>query len=275
MKHFPDFQQQYAPLETQLTNLGLQGAERSQSIQDSIAEILKGDASDAANRLGSEQCPLVDDLRWAREVTKAFQNGIGTVIRKANELIREIPLLPKAGALAEVVRETEEDRQQLADYIQRPEFHRHKTDMQDRVTSIETVIALKAATVLQEQVRYLEAEKSKILNSPEWNELGQDDRVRLAGELDALRVEATQDLAGLKQLINNRYALDSELQRIRQEIQALLSGGGGPKVLEKDMSGLPRVLTAPEQVDLITAELEKAKDALVEKTCERVILKWS
>ena len=272
MKHFPDFQQQYAPLETQLTNLGLEGAERAQSIQDSIAEILKGDASDAANRLGGEQCPLADDLRWAREVTKAFQNGIGAVIRRANDLIREIPLLPKAGPFAEVITETETDRQQLVDYIQRPEFHRHKADMQDRVTSIEGIIALKAATVLQEQTAYLDAEKAKILNSPEWGELGQDDRVRLAGELDALRVEATQDLAGLKQLITNRYALDAELQRIRQEIQSLLSGGGGPTILEKDMTGLPRVITAEGQVDALLTEVQKLKEDL--KTYEKVILKW-
>lgn len=275
MKHFPDFQQQYAPLETQITNLGLQGADRAQSIQDSVAEILKGDASDAANRLGGEECPLVEDLRWACEVLKAFQNGIGSTIRKATELIREIPLLPKAGAFAEVVRETEEDRQQLADYIQRPDFHRHKTDMQAKVTAIECIIALKAAGVLQEQARYFDVEKGKILNSPEWNELGQDDRVRLAGELDVLRVDASQDLAGLKQLVTNRYALDAELQRVRAEIQALLAGGGAENVMEKDLTGLPRVITAAGQLDSIIEELEKVKELLNQKTCEKVILKWT
>ena len=83
MRHFPDFQHDYAPMSVQLENLGLQGSDRAKGIQENLAEILKGDASDATNRLGGEECPLFDDLCWAREVKKAFDNGIGDIIKTA------------------------------------------------------------------------------------------------------------------------------------------------------------------------------------------------
>lgn len=53
------------------------GVERAERIQDSLSEILKGDASDAASRLGPETCALYEDMLWARQVHKALSSFRG------------------------------------------------------------------------------------------------------------------------------------------------------------------------------------------------------
>ena len=90
MKCFPQFQRDYAALATKLQDLDLPGVERAETIQDSITEILRGDASDAITWLGGETCPLSDDLEWARKVQKALENGIDTVIADLQKHCDEI-----------------------------------------------------------------------------------------------------------------------------------------------------------------------------------------
>jgi hypothetical protein len=53
-RHFPKFQQDYAPLAARLDALGLPGAERVQSLNQQIADLLFTDASDATARLGAD-----------------------------------------------------------------------------------------------------------------------------------------------------------------------------------------------------------------------------
>ena len=62
----------------QVKTFDLPGVERAENIQDSISEILRGDASDATSWLGGETCQLADDLEYARKV------GAGTIAVTAN-----------------------------------------------------------------------------------------------------------------------------------------------------------------------------------------------
>ena len=221
MRHFPDFQQNYAPLAVQLENLELQGRERAQSIQDNLAEILKGDASDAANRLGGKQCPLYDDLCWAREVKKAFDNGIGEIIRSARELLTEIPKLPAAGIPGALVADTESSRSELAEDIAREDFFNHMPAMQNRIADIKGKVEQAAIQFIEEQAQKLEDDKARLQNLPEWGLLGTDDKVRLVAELESLSVDDSNDLNGIKKLINDGYLFANELSRIEKEIKAL------------------------------------------------------
>ncbi len=59
LKHFPDLQRLYAPLEARLRSCELPGSERAADLQDSLTEILKADASDATPRLGTERLPAI------------------------------------------------------------------------------------------------------------------------------------------------------------------------------------------------------------------------
>lgn len=273
MKHFPDFQQDYGSLKVQLENLELTGVERAQSVQDNLAEILKGDASDAANRLGGEECPLHEDLLWAREVKKAFDNGIGRRIREALVLLAEIPKLPSVGIPGQLVADTETERTALRDRIDRDDFYRHMADMQSLIAGIRNRIETAAHDFAEEQAATLESKKKAIRGSAEWALLGAEDRDRLGAELDALVVaSATPDLDGLRKRMADEYLFGKEIERIQREMEKLVRETpppddgddefpGGGNVMSVSLE-VPRQVDSPEALDDLIRELEALKARL-------------
>lgn len=269
VRYFPDFQQNYAPLAVQLDNLGLQGRDRVQSVQDNFAEILKGDASDATNRLGGKQCPLYDDLCWAREVKKAFANGIDEIIRSAREFLTEIPKLPAAGIPGGLVADTEFSRSELAEYIAREDFFNHMPAMQNRIADINGKVEQAAIQFIEEQAQKLEDDKARLQDLPEWGLLGTDDKVRLVAELETLTVDAGNDLNGIKKLINDGYLFASELSRIEKEIEALAEKFG-----EEDQNGdtsvvdvtldAPKLVSSADALNDLIQKLQELKTQLEE-----------
>lgn len=271
MRHFPDFQQAYAPLAVQLEHLGLKGDERAQSIQENLVEILKGDASDAANRLGAPESPLYDDLCWAREVKKAFDNGIGDIIRTGRELLSEIPKLPAAGIPGTLVSDTETERTELTEQIDREDFFNHMADMQNRIADISGEAGKAAKAFEKEQMENLESEKSRLQKLPEWGLLSTEDKARLGSELDAITIEAYADLNGLKKLINEAFSISSEISRIEKEILELAAkeegggdGGGGDTDIIDVALDAPTLIASADVLDTLIQKLEELKGQLRE-----------
>ncbi|HOT29800.1 MAG TPA: BREX system P-loop protein BrxC [Candidatus Ozemobacteraceae bacterium] len=219
IRHFPDYQQEYAPLRTRLETLGLPGVERAQNIQDNISEILKGDASDAAGRLGNDACPFFDDLLWARAVSLAFENGLGEVASEARTLLKEIADLPPDGPPGALARDSEELRRELAGCLDREDFHAILPEMRQKVTELRAMAAGHAKAFLETETAWLDEQKTEVRAMPEWNRLGTDDKGRLGAGLEALLPVATPDLAGIRKLLNGHYSLDQKIKRIRDDVR--------------------------------------------------------
>jgi hypothetical protein len=217
-RFFPDYQRSYAPLATQLQNLGLPGVDRAQGIQDSLAEILKGDASDASGRLGGENCPLYEDLLWAREVSRAFENGIDGEIRTARKLLDEVQRLPKVGVLATLQEQTTETREEVANLLQRDNFHEHASDLRTGVNSLESAISKGCGDLQQECQEQFYRHRQDVVGMSEWSKLGADAQNDFANRMDTLQVQVQPGLDGIRELVNHRFTLDSTIQTIRQEI---------------------------------------------------------
>jgi len=265
IKHFPDFQQNYAPLATQLQNLELKGVDRAQSVQDNLAEILKGDASDAANRLGGEECPLFDDLCWAKDVRKAFDNGIGEKLKKAKILLTEIPELPNIDVPGELIADTAGIRDELSGNIDRDDFYKSQTQIQQKISEIESKISAKAAIFKDRQQKELESEKKRLMSLHEWNLLGEEDKNRLGAELEKLEVAASNDLGGIKKLIKDQYVISAELKRIEQEIYDLAEPPPPPPPEpdeEEKILVLPSQRPSPEELMSFIKQLEEARSEL-------------
>ncbi len=273
IRHFPDFQQNYAPLAAELRNLGLPGVDRVESVLDNISELLKGDASDGTNRLGAEECPFYDDLVWVRDVKKAFDNGVGAVVKKANGLLSEIPQLPEAGIPGSLISETAVAREQLNEHLGRGDFFKHVPEIQNQIHAIEEKIKDKAAVLMEQQDKSLREEKARIQGSASWQQLGAEDQARLAAELEKLQIGKADDLASFKKLISEYYTLDMELKRIELEIQKIIEQERkGRRVLDKDLTHLPKVISAEDQLQSIITELETLKKDL--EDYEEIILRW-
>ena len=126
---------------------------------------------------------------------------------------------------------------------------------------------------MNEQNSNLEKEKARIQGSASWQQLSPEDQSRLATELEKLQIGMTDNLDGFKKLINKKYTLDAELQRIEREIQEIIKQQRkGRSILEKDLTHLPQIISDIDQLEAIITELETLKQDL--KDYEEIILRW-
>jgi hypothetical protein len=283
LRHFPDLQRAYGPLEARLQSCGLPGAQRAADLQDSLAEILKGDASDATPRLGADDCPLFDDLIWAREVHRCFANGIETAVRNLRRHLDEIERLPNAGVTGDLVAGTATLRAEAGDLLKREDFHTQVPAIQTALKNLQVAVSQGCRELASEQTAFLDREIQAIESTPEWLKIGQEEQSAISDRFDRLRLTVTEDLDGLRRLLHHQYAVTTELERIRREIPALAKshetppeappGGGGRKLCVSLSITLPREITSTGELDAVIAELEAIRGKLAE--FEKVIVNWS
>lgn len=221
-RRFPDLQRDYAYLASELRNLGLAGAETAEGIQDSLSEILKGDASDAAARLGPEECTLFDDLLWARDLDKALKGHLPAIVRQANRYIEAIPKLPAVGPLAALQAEVQEDLGGLREVFAQADFFTKAPDIQSRVSRVEKAIETAATSLVAEYNADLESEKRRLEQSPNWLRIGGDNQEAFAAQLDALQLQIEPGLDGIRACLDTRYPLQQRLGEIAQAIARII-----------------------------------------------------
>ncbi len=277
IKYFPELQRTYAPLATKLASCGLPGADRASDLQDSVTEILKGDASDATPRLGADVCPLFDDLQWAREIQKVFNNGIEITVMELRRHLKEIGELPGVGATGDLVIRTATLRGDAADLVKRDDFFAQIPAIQTVLKSLQVAVAEGAKALAAAQTAGLDREVGAIESMPAWAKLGAEEQVALSNRFDKLRIKVTFDLDGIRKLLNHQFTITTELERIREEIRQVTREQPQPKPGERKPStevtvAMPKEITSVEDLDLLMGELEKLKAKLAEY--ERVIIKW-
>ena len=108
VKHFPDLQVKYSTLDGDLRELGLSGSDRISTIAQSISDLIKGDASSAPQQLGLEQCPLINDLAWAQNVTQSLRSGLKEILQSLNNLSQIIHSLPNGGIPGDIRSQSED-----------------------------------------------------------------------------------------------------------------------------------------------------------------------
>jgi len=264
MRTFPDLQRKYAGLVSQLQLMSLPGGERAENLQINLSEILKGDASDAAVRLGGESCSFYDDLGWAHKINAAFKNGMDILIRQALLLSTAIEALPDAGIPAELASGSKMVRDQLGEYIRRDDFFDFAPQIRQQIDDLNQQIAATVQRLKEDQSAYLDEHKKRLQRMPEWNLLGQEESARLSSRMDALTVEAQLTLEGLKHLINNRYALSETITQIEREIREVAAkrDENGDEDIKRWEFDLPGLLTSSDDLDRILQELESMRQEL-------------
>lgn len=256
IKHFPEFQKRYAPLAYRLKAQDLAGVDRAEAIQESLSELLRGDASDAANRLGGEDCPLAENLAWAREAADAFDKGLGEVVGTARELLKGIAGLPASGSPGTLREKTETERKELVDQLSREDVHRLITDLRKRCQALEDKISAGVGAFLEELNARLKVDAEQVSNLPEWTLLGAEDRERLGAELDALGYDAPLTLAGMQSLMADQFKVNGELTRIAEEVKKLGKPKPSPETETVELVA-PRGTITREALDELLSDLQE------------------
>ena len=219
-EHFPKFQRDYASLAAELTAAGLPGDDRAGRLQKQLAQVLQGDASEAPTVLGAEECELIDNLIWAREVRKAFDQKLDDTAIAAGELLREIPLLPKIGAAEILLNQSATLRTELAGFLEREDFFAVGADIRNRLQNLNQLVKAGAEQLTSQFTQALNQERDAIRSTPVWATLPEADRATFSEELDALDLGTATDLAGMRALVNRKLEADGMLTRMRSKVEA-------------------------------------------------------
>lgn len=219
-EHFPKFQRDYASLSAELAAAGLPGADRASRMQKQIAQVLQGDASEAPAVLGAEECELFDNLLWAREVRKAFDQKLNETALEAADLLREIPLLPKLGPAEQLMRESEPVRDQLANCLAREDFFTVGADLRNQLQNLNRLVRAGAEALTSQFSRELDQQRDAIRSTPVWATLPEADRAAFSGELDAVDLGSATDIEGMRTLVNRKLEADSLINSMRGKVEA-------------------------------------------------------
>lgn len=273
-RHFPVFQTKYSAVKTELENLKLVGVQKAQDVQDGIEEVLKGEGSDAAFRLGKPDSDLFDNLIWIKEVHEAFQKGIKKDFNKAIELQKAIFDLPDHGIPKELKDATQSDFETIQGIIESEDFVSKVPDLKDAISNIETTISDYCGKLLSSENTSIKQQIESLKSTSKWKNLQSDRKQELSNRLDGLLIQDKQGIDGIKEILNAAYAVSSTMRDVNEQIVEY--GKSQPKTGKKiravDLSKLPKQINTADDLEAIIRKLNELKEDLTEG--ETIELNW-
>jgi hypothetical protein len=271
-KHFVRFQQEFGPLAEKLARFELKGADRVVALNQDLADCLFADASDATQRLGAESSTIYDNLTWAREVQQALDHGLERTVHDLHDHRRALGQLPDNGVPGELRRDAEGDLMAFADNLGRADFQKHATEFNTLLTQLKTRVGKAAVTLQAQQAQRLKAAVEDLQRVPEWAEATQEERSNAVNRIEGLALVATENLAGLRQMLSRDYDIGVTVDELKRSIQRQgqerlrarveeersKTGNGGPPKLSKTLS-VPSKLTSTADIDALLQVLRELK----------------
>jgi hypothetical protein len=176
------------------------------------------DASDAPQRLGGEESSLYDSLKWAGDVDNALKQGLEETIHDLQLHKREIQLLPRTDVPGRLYEAKVEELGLVAERLDRDDFYKHTADLNTMLTDIKAQTRDAAIGMAESQKSTIRAGKEDICRLSEWGELTQEEQANVYAQLDALSIEVSADLQGLKLLISQEFVINSRLRDLKELI---------------------------------------------------------
>ena len=220
-KHFPQLQLKYGSLVSKLESLGLPGVDAIRELNKDLAEILETDASDVPQRLGSADSTLYSSLKWAANVTLALKNGLEASIRDLREHWKEIKAMPETGIPGQLKINVEDAIAQIGDRLGQDNFYLHSADLNSTLTTIKTHVRDAVLLLMEAQKTAIKIAQQELPHVYEWSELTHEEQANILAQLEGLVITATENLAGLKQLLGQEYTIQSQISSQKKYILEL------------------------------------------------------
>jgi hypothetical protein len=277
-RHLPTFQQDYSALGTELRNLGLPGVERADTLSNELAEIVRGDGTDAIARLGGVDSSLFDALKWARQVAQAFKNGLRPTIASLQTLRTELAQLPTSGVPGKLRLGSKERLEQVADLLTREDIYDQAAALGASLQELEALIATAVSDFAADQSAQLAQRLDHWQNSTDWIDLSEDERSTVSQEIQRLKLEPSRSLAGLRSLLAHTFDLTERVRALGGKIAtwAATNRAARAKVVETDSDTagtgqekpeerpfiIPRTLETAAQLDDLIKQLQGYRDEI-------------
>lgn len=274
-KLFPQLQHQYGPLAEKLKGLKLPGSDRLESLSQDIKDILFTDASDAPQRLGGEESELYANLKWAADLKRALEHGLEQTLGDLQQHRSELESLPASGTPGQLKSELVDEIAGLVERLNHADFFKYSTEFASSLTTLKSRVRDTAIALQKEQQQRITDAEQDLRRLSEWTELTQQEQNNLLSDLEKLTVTASEDLTGLRSLVNQEYAIQTQVQDIKQRIQRIGQQRLQDKLREEQEQGIKegkkkisRTLNPKHQIttiadlDALIAELQQLRGEL-------------
>jgi hypothetical protein len=274
-KLFPQLQHEFGPLSVKFKNLGLPGVERLENLSNDIRDILNNDASDAPKLLGADESALFNDLKWATEIKRAFDQGLEDTLANLQDHVKAIKALPDTGIPGKLKNILADDLAQLEDRLSSNNFYEYGPDYSTRLTNIRTQIRDAVSKMKTRQKERIKNGRAELTQIKEWNELTKPEQNDLVSELDAFDFEVQESVYGLKELLNQQFSIQTTIEEIKQkasklgkerlqekikERQEKAKESGQSKISQK--VSINRVITSMDELDKLISQLKDLRGEL-------------
>ncbi|MEQ1869726.1 MAG: BREX system P-loop protein BrxC [Vicinamibacterales bacterium] len=285
-KHFPTFQQAYGALGIELRSLGLEGGDRANELLRDLTEVIRGDGSDAINRLGGIESPLGDSLKWARKISAALANGMRETVTELQRLSRAVAQLPDTGVPGRLKVSAAGSIADVRDVLAREEFFSEGSTLARAKKELEQLVSTAVADLIAEQKSLCTSELEKWQGSSDWADLSADDRQLFVSNSFDLAKEAPPTLTGLQQLLTQSFDLHNGLREIERSLKMMsdqrrlervsVSGANEEAPTapgDEETLMVPDRLTTVDEIDALIKQLQHLRIRVASRPSFRVVWK--
>jgi hypothetical protein len=267
-RHFPRFIEQVGALPDRLRLLNLTGEERARALIATLTELLRGDASEAAARLGGTDTTLVDDIRWAREASRALDNDGENDLRQAARLMANLSeleqYLPGLRTRLGI-----DDRLQMLSVVNQSErFYELLPDVRTTLQIAYDRMLAQLNKLNDAYFNALEKARTELEALPQWRKLQDADRADIGSRLiyqPPVVTTLPEVLNAYKTVLFQYNGLANRLNGLRVEVLQL-----GAKVEEagEDVESVSFASIRPEAMISNESELENWLEFLKQRLLE-------
>lgn len=264
MKYFPEFQKNYAELKVRLDNLKLPGVDKAESIQEGIAEILKGDASDATFSLGKPDAKLYLELLWAKKVKTAIDNGIEKVIQKIKTTQSEVESLPNDGLTGQLKDLLKIKFEEINRILLSENFFEEAVALNDYATEMDNEVAVTCEKFKDQENENIRLSIDELKKSFDWGRLNDEQKTEFSERLDKAVISDKNGIKGIREIINEVFSFNNLLKSVVADIAEALKEKekipGAKKTKTVTLSHIPKRIQNKEDVEVIISAFSKLKD---------------
>jgi hypothetical protein len=207
----------------------------------------------------------------ATVVNRASEDGL----EQLQQHLQEIKSLPETGVPGQLRQDLDEDIAVLEGWIAKDDFYKHVTDFNSTLTTFKARVRDAAKSMGDAQIDKIQESEEGLRILTEWVELTQEEQNDMLGRLEEQQIETTQDLHGLKKLINQDFVVlsrfnelkdrivqkgkERRIQRLEDEKQKAKKEGK-TKIVRKVI--LPSAINSVEQLNKLIQHLNALKNEL-------------
>jgi hypothetical protein len=261
-RDFSSLQSKCTQLAGELARLGLPGSDRPDKISTSLSQLLSGDASDAPSILGAEECSIYEDLLWVRNMTNELAGDLKKVLGEIRDVRNALDAFPESGTPGEIRKEAEESSSQATSILEKEDFLDHRKELGQAADELANVV-IEGLVKLKKSQDDLRKEFSDELEaSGTWPKLDENERKSILRSVKDLEKKSSQDLPGLRELVNHEYDLQNCLRSIKQEAEKLAEKRNKERKDQSTPIAAPRRFENPAEIDEFIKRIEALKKNL-------------